>query len=221
MRILVTGSGSGLGAAIVDELELNGHEVVEYDHAQGCDVLNPSVPDGRLDCLINCAGVNEIDWLEYFTETQWDRVMGVNAKGIYMMTRACLPKLKASRGVVINIISNASHIPMTCSLAYNASKAAAEMMTRQLARELTKRDGITVFGISPNKLRGTGMSIDIEERVCKTRGWTREQAAAYQKQALVTGEETDPSSVAEFLVWLLSEKHRHIALSGCVLEYGA
>ena len=46
-------------------------------------------------------------------------------------------------------------MPMTCSLAYNASKGAAHIMTLQLARELTKKHGITVFGIAPNKLKGT------------------------------------------------------------------
>ena len=112
-------------------------------------------------------------------------------------------------------------MPMTCSAAYNASKGAAHILTLQLARELTKKNGITVFGISPNKLQGTGMSREIEKQVLGTRGWTAEEAQRYQLAALVTGEETPPRMVAEFVGFLLSSKARHQYLSGCVLPYGA
>jgi NAD(P)-dependent dehydrogenase (short-subunit alcohol dehydrogenase family) len=66
----------------------------------------------------------------------FDHVMAVNAKGIFLVTQALLSVLAATNGTVCNIISNASHVPMTNSLAYNASKAAAMMMTKQMAREL-------------------------------------------------------------------------------------
>ena len=91
-------------------------------------------------------------------------------------------------------------------------------MTKQLARELKD---LTVFGIAPNRLAGTDMSNYIEERVIETRGWTREDAQAYQAQSLPTGEETDPEALAEFIAWLLSSKRRHFYLTGCVLPYGA
>jgi NAD(P)-dependent dehydrogenase (short-subunit alcohol dehydrogenase family) len=180
-----------------------------------------SLCEGKLDCLINCAGVNIIDWLENFTEPEWDKVMGVNAKGIYMMSRACLSMLKESKGTILNIVSNASHMPMTCSLAYNASKGAAHIMTQQLARELTKLHDITVFGISPNKLAGTGMSKDIDDQVVRTRDWTAAYAREYQLNGLLTHEETPPLAVAEFIAYLLSTKERHKYLTGCVIPYGA
>jgi NAD(P)-dependent dehydrogenase (short-subunit alcohol dehydrogenase family) len=94
-------------------------------------------------------------------------------------------------------------------------------MTLQLARELTKKHGITVFGISPNKLRGTEMSQDIEDQVVALRGWTREYAAQYQLNALLAGEETDPAQLADFVAHLLSTKPRHKFLTGCILPYGA
>jgi NAD(P)-dependent dehydrogenase (short-subunit alcohol dehydrogenase family) len=112
-------------------------------------------------------------------------------------------------------------MPMTTSLAYNASKGAAHIMTLQLARELTKKHGITVFGISPNKLLGTEMSKDIEDQVVKHRGWTPEFAAQYQTNALLAGEETDPAQLAEFISFILSTKSRHKYLTGCILPYGA
>lgn len=225
MRILITGGNSGLGLAMYRALHADGHTVISYDLSAGLDVCNPE-PDiieriGSLDVLINNAGVNLIDWLENFTEDQWDEVMNVNAKGIFMMTKAVLPMLIKSKGTVLNIVSNAAHMPMTCSLAYNASKGAAHIMTLQLARELTKKHGITVFGIAPNKLRDTGMSRSIDEQVVKTRGWTPEYAHQYQINGLLSGEETDPDQLADFVAYLLQSKRHHKYLTGCILPYGA
>lgn len=223
-RILVTGGASGLGKAIVAALKKYGHAVRSFDHAHGDDVLCPNkspINYDEVDVLINCAGVNIINWLEDFEESDWDRVMNTNAKGIYMMTKACLNSLIANKGTVVNIVSNAAHMPMTCSLAYNASKAAAHIMTLQLARELTKKYGITVFGIAPNKLRDTGMSRSIDEQVVATRGWTKEQAKEYQLNSLLSGEETPPEMVADFIAYLLQTKNHHKYLTGTVIPYGA
>jgi NAD(P)-dependent dehydrogenase (short-subunit alcohol dehydrogenase family) len=218
---LVTGSSSGLGFLIAEQLSCQGYDVVNFDRSHGCDVRAPRPQQlpSRIDVLVNCAGVNRIGWLPDVQSWDWDEVMDVNAKGIFLMTQACLPQLKESRGTVVNIVSNAAWTPMRCSAAYNASKGAALTLTKQLARELIK-DGITVFAVSPNKLRDTGMSLDIDEQVMATRGWTREQAQAYQLQGLLIGEETDPERCAEFIAWLLSSKERHKYLAGCNLPYG-
>ena len=221
-NILITGSGKGLGKAMKDELEKQGHNILGYDINDGNDVTKAKISGSiNIDVLINNAGVNLIDWLENFTEDMWDKVMDVNAKGIYMMSRACLPSLIKNRGTILNIVSNAAHMPMTCSLAYNASKGAAHIMTLQMARELTKKHGITVFGIAPNKLSGTGMSKSIDEQVVKTRGWTKEYAQEYQLNGLLTGEETPPQRLAEFVAFLLQSKEHHKYLTGCILPYGA
>ena len=221
-NILITGSGKGLGKAMKDELEKQGHLVIGYDINNGDDVTKAETASSiNVDVLINNAGVNLIDWLENFTEDMWDKVMDVNAKGIYMMSRACLPSLIKNKGTILNIVSNASHMPMTCSLAYNASKGAAHIMTLQMARELTKKHGITVFGIAPNKLSGTGMSESIDEQVVKTRGWANDYARQYQLNGLLTGEETPPQRLAEFIAYLLQSKEHHKYLTGCILPYGA
>ncbi len=226
-RILITGAESGLGLEMSKALLKAGHEVESYDLSRGYDVRKPNtayLSDLRqrgLDVLINNAGINLINWLERFSEDDWDNVMDTNTKGIYLMSKACLPALKESKGTILNIISNASHMPMTCSLAYNASKGAAHIMTKQLARELTKRHGITVFGLAPNKLEGTRMSQSIEKQVVETRGWTLFDAHKYQINALLTGEETPPALVAEFVAFLLASKERHKFLTGCIIPYGA
>lgn len=222
-KILVTGGGAGLGAAIVASLREDGHQVFIFDRKNGDDVRHPThnaIPP-QLDILVNCAGVNITGWLDDFSSLDWDEVMDINAKGIFKMAKICLPALIESKGTILNIVSNASHVPMTTSIAYNASKGAAHIMTLQMARELTKTYGITVFGISPNKLRGTEMSNDIEDQVVRHRGWTAEFARKYQNDALLTGEETDPQAVANFIRYLFTSKENHKFLTGCVIPYGA
>jgi len=227
MRAVITGTTSGLGKCLVEEAQRHGWYLTcldkpEYDLEDPASVQrfcdSFSYP---IEVLINNAGVNGINWLEDVTVEEWDRIMNTNARSIFLTVKGLLPKLKETKGTVLNITSNAAWVPMTNSLAYNASKAAAHIMTLQLARELTKRHGITVLGIAPNKLEDTGMSRYIESRVCGIRGWTPEQAKQYQLNALTSGEETKPEVLAEFIVWLLSEKRRHKHLSGCILPYGA
>lgn len=221
--MIITGGSSGLGACIRKRLP----DTIDWSLSTGVDIRDakaikniglPALQGQKVDVLINCAGVNHIDFIPDLEEDSWDKVMDTNAKGIYLTTQALLPFLKG--GTILNIISNASHMPMTSSLAYNASKGAAEIMTRQMSRELIKTHNITVFGISPNKLKNTGMSAYIDNKVCELRGWAPEQARNYQLASLPAGEETDPETLAEFICFLLSNKERHRYLAGTVIPYG-
>lgn len=182
--------------------------------------------------LVNCAGVNYIEWFEQADWSKFDRLMDINVKAGMMLIQNLIGRKPpvgqedefnwfVGTGCVLNIVSNASHVPMTNSAFYNASKGAFHIATLALGRELRKTHGLTVFGISPNKLAGTGMSRYIEERVPDLRGWTKEQAATYQLSALPAGEETDPAVLAEFIAFLLSKPERHKYLANTILPYGA
>lgn len=236
---VITGGTSGLGRAIIEmmpkwnfcnlsRMRVDDPEVLPNERRFDCDVrfslddyVDEITEHSEIKVLINCAGINHLSWFEELSPPLWDDVMDTNAKAIYRTTKAFLPYLKESRGTILNIISNASHVPMTASLVYNASKAAAHMMTLQLAREFTKRYGITVFGISPAKMKDTRMSAFIDEMVPVIRGWSPEEARAYQLNSLVTGEEIDPSDVAEFIRFLLTHPQVSKNFSGCVIPYGA
>jgi len=223
--IVITGASSGLGRAIFDKMEADNHRLTNWPLNTGVNITDfvstqaaaKELP-AKVDVLINCAGVNGIDFMPEVAEAEWDRIMDTNAKGIFLCSQALLPKLRG--GTILNIVSNAAHLAMTSSAAYCASKAAAWQLTRQMARELIKTHGITVFSVSPNKLAGTAMSHTIDRRVCALRGWTPEQAKKYQLDALPAGEETDVSTLAEFIAFLLSTKERHKYLNGCDIQYG-
>lgn len=220
---VITGAEAGLGRAIHNAMRvMGGYHIITYDRKSGQDIRNPDIVlPGGLDLLINCAGINKTGWMDSFEEKDWDDVMDINVKGMFLMTKHLLKPLGDAGGTVVNIVSNASHMPMTCSAAYNASKGAAHILTLQMARELMPRYGITVFGISPNKLAGTEMSQDIERQTCELRGWTPAFAAEYQRKALPAGAETPPERVGEFLAFLLSTKERHRYLHGTIIPYGA
>lgn len=227
---IVTGHTSGLGKSIAEQLkDAHGFEVIGWSLDSGVDVTDEqSVRKAALelfppvDVLVNCAGVNYINWHEDTPIEEWDRLQNTNARSMWLTAKELIrAEAFHAPGTVVNIVSNASHMPMTNSAAYNASKGAAHILTLQMARELKKTNDLTVFGVSPNKLSGTGMSRYIGERVCELRGWTPEEAEAYQLNSLPAGEETDPDTCAEFICFLLSERQRHKYLAGCILPYGA
>jgi NAD(P)-dependent dehydrogenase (short-subunit alcohol dehydrogenase family) len=187
------------------------------------DVINSSpifYTHSEIFCLINCAGINGNFWFEDCAVSDWDRIMNVNVRAPFLMAQLLLSKISRANGTILNIVSNAARVPMRCSTAYNASKSAALMMTMQLARELTRKFNITVFSVSPNKLSGTEMTKYVDKNIPNLRGWSDEQALKYQLDALTTGKETDPNTLAEFIAFLLSKKERHFYLSGCDLHYG-
>ena|SRR3990167_3826509 len=224
---IITGASSGLGKELKNAIEKNFYDVVDWSKEKGVDITKPesiSKAVKRLDAsekllgLINCAGVNYINWFEKIPLEEWDRVMNTNARGMFLVTQALAKRLK--NGVVCNVISNASHMPMTHSAAYNASKGAAHILSLQMGRELKKTHNITVFGVSPNKLKGTGMSKEIETRVLKLRGWTKEEAAKYQLAALPAGEETDPKACAKFITMLVTDPSLYRYMNCTVLPFG-
>lgn len=229
-NIIVTGGSSGLGKCIVEALSenhrvssLSNRPIEHFDEL--CDVSdyqsvkNKAKDFDDVDIIINCAGINKIDYLEDVEPWDFDNLINTNAKSIYNMSRAFLPQLIQSEGMIINITSNAAHMPMTSSLAYNASKAAAEIMTKQLARELFPRHGIKVFGIAPNKLSGTGMSEYIDNRVPAIRGWTFQEAKRYQLKGLALGEETPPEAIADFIDWMITTDNAKW-FHGCIVPFG-
>lgn len=168
--VLVTGGARGLGRAFAEALVGAGARVAIADvldsvedtaraigaAAHRVDLASPASIEalgrkfGALDGLVNNAAITDSGGrtLEELDVDTWDRVMAVNVRGTWLMTRALLPALRKSRGKVVNIGSDTAMWGAPRLLAYVCSKGAVAAMTRSLARELGPA-GITVNAIAP------------------------------------------------------------------------
>jgi NAD(P)-dependent dehydrogenase (short-subunit alcohol dehydrogenase family) len=94
---------------------------------------------GRLDALVNCAGV----WVEgptaETTEAEYDRTMAVNLKGTYFMCRYAIPHLERTEGCIVNLSSDAGMLGSAGAAVYSASKGGVSNLTRSLAVELAPK----------------------------------------------------------------------------------
>jgi NAD(P)-dependent dehydrogenase (short-subunit alcohol dehydrogenase family) len=168
--ILVTGAARGLGRAFAEAAVKAGADVLIADvlpsgretaDAIGAkflplDLASPASIEevgkklGKLDGLVNNAAITDSGGrtLEELDVETWDRVMTVNVRGTWLMTKACIGALRSSRGRVVNIASDTAMWGAPKLLAYVSSKGAVMAMTRALARELGP-EGITVNAIAP------------------------------------------------------------------------
>ena len=139
---------------VVDSIERLGRKVL----AVNCDVTDPAHVEamveatierfGRLDVLVNNAGTLTVSRVEEMPETEWDRVMDVNCKGVFLCSRAAIPHLRASAGTIVNNASIASFGGAGGMAHYCASKHAIIGFTKTLALELAA-DDVTVNAICP------------------------------------------------------------------------
>lgn len=158
-RIVVTGGGRGIGAALASELRDRGADVVTVDVQPGadltCDVSDPEqvealfVAVGTIDGLVNCAALlvdrrafDEIDLDE------WDRMFAVNVRGSFLCARAAAQAMGERGGSIVNVASETALTGSHGFVHYVASKGAVISMTRALANEVGPR-GIRVNCVAP------------------------------------------------------------------------
>ncbi len=174
---VVTGGGSGFGAGIVRKFAAEGAKVVVADrdfdaarrvaaglgsaaHAVRADVTQAADVKAMLDgaegvfgglhILVNNAGVGHLPQpLESLTEDEFDRIVAVNMKAIYLAAREAVPRFKAAGGgVILNMASTAGVSPRPRLTWYNASKGWVITATRSMAVELAPF-GIRVVALNP------------------------------------------------------------------------
>jgi NAD(P)-dependent dehydrogenase (short-subunit alcohol dehydrogenase family) len=141
----------------------------DLSKADGCDRLAAelSAREPALDILVNNAGANWGEDYETFPDAAWDRVLDLNVKGVFHLTRALTPALTkaaspADPARVINIGSiDGLHVPEFETYAYSTSKAAVHHLTRVLARKLAPRH-ITVNAIAPGPFESKMMAGTLE-----------------------------------------------------------
>ena len=121
---------------------------------------------GRIDVLVNNAGIAQIKLFTDTDENDWNRIMGVNAGGIYNMCRAIVPQMISRKnGRIINMSSMWGISGASCEVIYSASKAAVIGFTKALAKELGP-SGITVNCIAPGVI-DTEMNAELDDETRK------------------------------------------------------
>ncbi len=154
---------------------------------------------GRLDVLVNNAGVTRDNLLMRMKEEDWDEVLAINLKGAFNCAKAAVrPMLKARGGRIVNITSVVGLQGNAGQANYAASKAGLIGLTKSLARELASR-GITANAVAPGLVPETGMTGGLAEEV--------------QKQMLAAvplGRAGTPEDVAHAVAFLASEQAAYI-----------
>ena len=107
---------------------------------------------GRIDALVNNAGIADFGPIGDHDFVRWRRVMAVNLDGTFLMSQACLPALKATRGAIVNIASISGLRASTLRTAYGTSKPAVIHLTKQQAAELGEH-GIRANCVCPGPVR--------------------------------------------------------------------
>jgi 3-oxoacyl-[acyl-carrier protein] reductase len=158
---VVTGAAGTMGRAVVKALATDGLRVIGLDlrpakDCLACDVSDPAAVAqvvrriGRVDVLVNNAGILSNNRAAATTPEEWRRVLAANLDGAFYLSRLVIPGMRKRRwGRIVNTCSLAAKTGgLTAGTAYSASKGALTSLTFSLARELAPF-GVTVNGISP------------------------------------------------------------------------
>lgn len=225
--VIVTGAGGGIGTAIAQRFAREGGQVVVTDtNAEGANETTKSIVDeglkavtmvadissrdecykliadveakfGKIDVLINNAGINRRGPLLDLSDEDWDLTMQVNVTAMFHLCRAAIPgMIKNGGAAIVNTASQWGLYPAPGHIAYNVSKAAVASFTQNLARDYAPQK-IRVNGVCPGEI-GTPMLQKAAER----KGLT---FADFDKM-VPFGRIGRPDEVAALMAFLASEE---------------
>jgi NAD(P)-dependent dehydrogenase (short-subunit alcohol dehydrogenase family) len=237
---VVTGAGRGIGRAIALELAGLGAAVVVAELDAGSASETAAVVEGqghralavaadvtqaedrqamidqslhafgRIDVLVNNAGIYRSAEPVEVTEAHWDAVLGVNAKAVFQCCQAVLPTmLAAGAGVIVNVASMAGKVATPTAIPYGVSKAAVISLTRSLAAAYARR-GIRVNCVCPG-LVDTAMWQQIDREVGV--GMLGKQPGEYWQQRIADiplGRAEQPEDVARVVGFLASGRSAYM-----------
>lgn len=240
--VIVTGGASGIGLATVKLFSAHGAQVViadrngeaaakaaadigtkassaQVDVSEGNGIkafINETVSRfGRIDVLVNNAGFGFTGTVENTSEDDWDRLLAVNLKGVFLCSKYAIPHMASQGdGVIVNTASYTAQVAIKNRAAYIASKGGVVALTRAMALDHAEQ-GIRVNCVAP----GTIWSPYFDEMIAKSDD--PEGMRAELEQRSVMGRMGRPEEVAEAIVWLASDKARFAVGSTLTLDGGS
>jgi NAD(P)-dependent dehydrogenase (short-subunit alcohol dehydrogenase family) len=244
---LITGGASGIGRATAGRLAADGHGVFLVDRdaaglaaavselassgarASSATADVSAVADceravaealawgGRLDILVNCAGVWVQGPSDTMTEADWDRVVDVNLKGTFFMCRHAIPALERTGGCIVNLSSDAGLWGNREAAIYCASKGGVTVLTKALAVELAAR-GIRVNAVCPGDVDSPMIHYQAETfGGGDPDGYLRNLLAAYPQRP---PRFIRPSEVAELVRYLTTAAAEPITGAALSIDFG-
>jgi 2-keto-3-deoxy-L-fuconate dehydrogenase len=244
-RALVTGGASGIGEATVHELVRAGAFVYIADiNVPAGEALAASLPSteflhldvtgptsiaaavakiARLDILVNNAGIGHVGSIEATEPEDFDRLLNVNVRSVYLVTRAFMPLLLAERpegdrkrgtGTIVNIASTAGLVGVKQRFAYCATKGAVIAMTRQIAVDYPKT--LRVNAICP----GTVQTPFVEGYLEKFHSHNKEETRAELRARQPVGRLGQPAEIASMVRYLASDEAAFVTGSLFTMDGG-
>jgi 2-keto-3-deoxy-L-fuconate dehydrogenase len=243
--MLVTGGASGIGAATCRAFVEQGASVVvaDVDEAGGRRLVSElgdravferlDVTDatncqasiaacvsafGRLDVLVNCAGIGLVGNVQETQRADWDRLLAVNVTGVFLCSQAGVAAMLAQDppgGVVINIASVAAMVGIERRFAYSATKGAVLAMTRQLAIDYV-RSGIRCNAICP----GTVYSPFVEGYLERFHKDNKDEMVEQLHARQPLGRMGRPDEIADVAVYLAADESAFMTGAPVVIDGG-
>jgi len=241
---LVTGGASGFGLAIARSLLAEGAHVAIADihlgrlreAAQSLDSKNVlslevdvtsinsvraalescQTTFGKLDTLINSAGIIRLSSLANISEKEWDQVIDVDLKGVFLCCQAAAPFLcESGRGRIVNIGSDASKLGCGMIVSYCAAKFGVVGLTKALAAELA-RHKVTVNCVCPVGVSSTAMGQEVLNWKIRSSGAKPEEILASTAASIPLQRNPTSDDIVNAVMFFLSDKSSF--LTGSVLD---
>lgn len=223
--VVITGASSGIGSATALKFHQQGFNVVlagrnevrlnavantltnaiiwagDLTKSTACEeLINFTIASfGRLDILINCAGIIHRSTAIDTTDTQWLETMAVNLNAPFYLSRAAIPHMTKNGGTILNIASDWGLQGGALAAAYCASKGGLVLLTKAMAIDHAK-DKIRINAICPGDVDTPMLKIESEQR-----GIDYETAMIENNADSLTGRITQPDEVAALCLYLASD----------------
>jgi NAD(P)-dependent dehydrogenase (short-subunit alcohol dehydrogenase family) len=230
--VLVTGAGSGIGAATAQLFRDEGAHVVGVDvnanGADGAEVLKGDVTDpesvrsfvaetvnrhGGIDVVANVAGIVRFSHVEETTLDDWHDHLAVNLTGPFLVSQAALPSLLERKGCIVNVASIAGLRGQAYTAAYCASKGGLVLLTKSMGLELAAR-GVRVNAVCPSSVM-----TPLVHGVAKTMPRDLDEKIMARLMA-PNGLWVEPIEIAEAIAYLSSPAARNITGTTLLVDGG-